>query len=60
MINSNLGKDLTGNLLIANRDPTEKDLVNQRFWLNYSTKQLFEYYGQWRSMDGIAIQPDSH
>jgi hypothetical protein len=51
-------------LIISNRDPTESDQINYRFWLNYTSKELFEFYGKWISVSDEFVkikynQPDS-
>ena len=39
------------NLIIAHRDPKEKEYVDQIFWLNYESKELFQFLdNEWVSL----------
>jgi hypothetical protein len=43
-------------ILIANRDPDEKDIVLHPFWLNMQSKELFHFDGKWISLSELFLQ----
>ena len=47
------------NLVVANRDPGELDEGDFQFWLNWSTRELFELRDKWVSVseEFVEINP---
>lgn len=42
---------------IANRDPSKEDFPHCRFWLNYKSKEFFEFIiGDWHSLSKEYLQ----